>query len=69
MTVKELRQILEKLDDNVEVKIGYAEQRNPIRFIMATESGILLHSDVYYADPTEELVRTIVTYGKFDKED
>ena len=66
MTVKKLRQILEKLDDNVEVKIGYGEQRYPINFIMPTESGILLHSAVYMADPTEELVRTIVTYGKFD---
>ena len=69
MTVKELRQILEKLDDNVEVRIGYAEQRNPIRFILAESDGIILHSNVYYADPTEELVRTIVTYGKFNKED
>ena len=69
MTVKELRQILEKLDDNVELKIGYGEQRNPIRFILAETDGIILHSNVYYADPTEELVRTIVTYGKFDKED
>lgn len=69
MTVKELRQILEKLDDNVELKIGYGEHRNPIRFILAETDGIILHSDVYYADPTEELVRTIVTYGKFDKED
>ena len=69
MTVKELRQILEKLDDNVEFKIGYGEQRNPIRFILAESDGIILHSNVYYADPTEELVRTIVTYGKFDKED
>lgn len=69
MTVKELRQILEKLDDNVELKIGYGEQRNPIRFILAESDGIILHSNVYYADPTEELVRTIVTYGKFDKED
>ena len=69
MTVKELRQILEKLDDNVEVKIGYAEQRYPIRFILAETDGIILHSNVYYADPTEELVRTIVTYGKFNKED
>ena len=69
MTVKELRQILEKLDDNVELKIGYGEQRNPIRFILAESDGIILHSAVYMADPTEELVRTIVTYGKFDKED
>ena len=69
MTVKELRQILEKLDDNVEVRIGYAEQRNPIRFVLADSDGIILHSDVYYADPTEELVKTLVTYGKFDKED
>lgn len=69
MTVKELRQILETLDDNVEVRIGYAEQRNPIRFIMAESDGILLHSNVYYADPTEELVRTIAIYGKVDKED
>lgn len=69
MTVKELRQILEKLDDNIEVRIGYGEQRNPIRFILAESDGILLHSNVYYADPTEELVRTIVTYGKFDKEE
>lgn len=69
MTVKELRQILEKLDDNVELKIGYGEQRNPIRFILAETDGIILHSNVYYADPTEELVRTIVTYGKFNKED
>lgn len=69
MTIKELRQILEKLNDNVEVRIGYAEQRNPIRFIMAESDGILLHSNVYMADPTEELVRTIVTYGKFNKGD
>ena len=69
MTVKELRQILEKLDDNVELKIGYGEHRNPIRFILAETDGIILHSNVYYADPTEELVRTIVTYGKFDKEE
>lgn len=69
MTVKELRQILEKLDDNVELKIGYGEHRNPIRFILAESDGIILHSNVYYADPTEELVRTIVTYGKFDKEE
>jgi hypothetical protein len=51
------------------VKIGYAEQRNPIRFIMAESGGIILHSAVYMADPTEELVRTIATYGKFNKED
>ena len=69
MTVKELRQILEKLDDNVEVKIGYGERRNPIRFILAELDGIILHSAVYMADPTEELVRTIATYGKFNKED
>ena len=69
MTVKELRQILEKLDDNVEVKIGYAEQRNPIRFIVPIESGIHLHSAIYMADPIEELVRIIATYGKFNKED
>lgn len=69
MTVKELRQILEKLDDNVEVRIGYGEQRNPIRFILAESDGIILHSDVYMADPTEELVKIIVTYGKFDKGD
>lgn len=69
MTVKELRQILEKLEDNVEVRIGYAEQRNPIRFILAEENGIILHSDVYYADPTEELVKTLVMHGKFDKKD
>ena len=69
MTVKKLRQILEKLDDNIKVRIGYGEQRNPIRFILAESDGIVLHSDVYYADPTEELVRTIVTYGKFNKKD
>ena len=45
MTVKELRQILEKLDDNVELKIGYGEQRNPIRFILAESDGIILHSN------------------------
>lgn len=69
MTVKKLRQILECLDDNVEVRIGYGEHRNPIRFILAESDGIILHSDVYYADPTEELVKTIATYGKFDKEE
>ena len=69
MTVKELRQILKKLNDNVEVKIGYGEQRNPIRFIIAESNNIILHSNVYMADPTEELVRTIAIHGKFDKED
>ncbi len=69
MTVKELRQILEKLNDNVEVRIGYGEQRKPIRFILAEENGILLHSNVYYADPTEELVKTLVIHGKSDKKD
>ena len=69
MTVKKLRQILEKLDDNVEVKIGYGDQRHPINFIMPIESGILLHSNVYMADPTEELIRAIAIYGKFNKED
>lgn len=69
MTVKKLRQILEKLDDNIEVRIGYGEQRNPIRFIMAESDGILLHSNVYYADPTEELVKTLAIHGKFNKED
>lgn len=70
MTVKELRQILEKLDDNIEVKIGYAEQCNPIKFIVPNpdKSGILLHNDIYMANPIEELVRTIVIYGKFNKE-
>lgn len=69
MTVKKLRQILEKLEDNVEVKIGYAEQRNPIRFVKAESDCIVLHSDIYYADPIEVLVETIATYGKFDKKD
>lgn len=69
MTVKKLRQILEKLDDNVEVRIGYAEQRNPIRFIKAESNGIILHSNIYYADPIEVLVETLATYGKFDKKD
>ena len=69
MTVKELRQKLEILSDNVEVKIGYGEQRNPIRFIIAESNCIILHSNVYMADPTEELVKTIAIHGKFDKED
>lgn len=64
MTVKELRQILEKLDDNIEVKIGYAERCKPINFIVPTESCVLLHSSIYMANPIEELVRTIATYGK-----
>lgn len=69
MTIKELIQRLEILNDNVEVKIGYGEQRNPIRFIIAESNCIILHSGVYMADPTEELVKTIAIHGKFDKED
>ena len=64
MTVKELRDILGMLDDNVEVKIGYGESANPIKFVAPRSDYVLLHPAIYEADPNMTLLATLATYGK-----
>lgn len=64
MTVKELKDILSKLQDDVEIKIGYGDKSYPIKFVMAENGYIVLHSDVYKANPEIELLKTLAIYGK-----
>lgn len=64
MTAKELIVILSKLQDDVEIKIGYADKSFPIKFVMAESGYIVLHSDVYKANQSVELLKTLAIYGK-----
>lgn len=64
MTVKELKDILSKLQDDVEIKVGYGPKSYPIKFVMADIECVVLHSDVYMANPKIELLKTLAIYGK-----
>lgn len=64
MTVKELKSILDMLDDNVEVKIGFGEKAKPIRFIAPYEDSIMLHTDLYMEEPEHTFVETLAMFGK-----
>ena len=65
MTAKELKDILSKLQDNIEIEIGvYGDKSHPIKFVMAENGYIVLHYDVYMANPEVELVKTLAIYGK-----
>ena len=65
MTIKELINKLSLLDDNVEVKIGYGDNIEPINFIFPEENNcIVLHPDVYGVDKNKLWERTLVYYHK-----
>lgn len=64
MTIKELKDILSKLQDDVEIKIGYSDKSYPIKFIMADIECVVLHNRVYKANPEIELIKTLAIYGK-----
>ena len=64
MKVKELIDKLSLLDDNVEVKIGYGDNIEPINFIIPENNCVVLHPDVYYGDKNKLLVQTLVSYHK-----
>lgn len=64
MTVNGLKDILSKLQYNIEIEIGYGDKSYPIKFVMAENGYIVLHSDVYKANPEIELLKTLAIYGK-----
>ncbi len=64
MTVKELKYILSKLQDDIEIKVGYADKSFPIKFVMADNECVVLHNKVYKANPEIELIKTLAIYGK-----
>lgn len=64
MTVKELKDILSKLQDDVEIKIGYGPKSYPIKFVMADIECVVLCNRVYKANPEIELLKTLAIYGK-----
>lgn len=68
MTVKELINKLSLLDDDVEVKVGYGENIEPINFIIPVDDNcIVLHPNVYYGDKNKLWEQTLVYYHKKDK--
>ena len=51
MTVKELREKLELLQDDIEIKIGYGEHIENLNFIVPESNYILFRSELYEDNP------------------
>ena len=64
MKVKELVDKLSKLDDDVEVKIGYGDYIKPINFIFPQNNYIVLHSHVYEGNKYELWAQTLLNFYK-----
>lgn len=64
MTVKELREKLELLQDDVEIKIGYGEHIENLNFIVPESNYILFHSELYEDNPEFRWLQTLCFYGK-----
>lgn len=64
MTVKQLREKLELLQDDIEIKIGYGSKEYDIKFIIPSNKNIVLAEDVYEAKPDMEWLHTLCIYGK-----
>lgn len=64
MTVGELVNKLSLLDDNVEVKVGYGDNVEPLNFIIPESNYIILHPNVYYGDKNELWTQTLVLHHK-----
>lgn len=64
MKVKELVNKLSKLDDDVEVRIGYGDKANPINFIFPLDNYIVLHSHVYEGNKYELWAQTLIKFYK-----
>lgn len=69
MKVKELIDKLSKLDDDVEVKIGYGDKANPINFISPRNNYIVLHSHIYYGNKYELWAQTLFNFHKKDNDE
>lgn len=64
MKVKELREKLELLQDDIDVKIGYGCKEYDIKFIIPSSKNIVFAEDAYEAKPDMEWLHTLCIYGK-----
>lgn len=61
MTVEEFIKKLKSIPKQVEVEVGYGENTYPLKFIITNGKTVILHPNVYKANPTEEYINTVIT--------
>lgn len=63
-TVKQLKEYLNYIPDDVKVCIGLGDQKKPARYISNYDNKLIIESDIYMRDADENNLHTIISFQK-----